>query len=197
MSITLLPDFLTEAEARELLARMPERPPAPLFDRIADAVEGLGMGYCARGARSRQSVRIECQQHGHPWHFDGCAGTPWEPAEALQAARSYKLKPGGHDWARLSFSLLLSDPATFTGGELELLTEAGEVVRVSPKLHHRTLVVWHSGLVGPGVFTPALHRVHPHQAVPGSELLGWSHNSEGATVRQFGGARYVLVGFLA
>lgn len=197
MSVTLLPDFLAEAEARELLARMPERPPADLFDRIAAEVPRLEMGSVWGHRASRNSLRIECQTTGHPWHFDGCAGTPWEPGEALEAAASGKLQPGGHDWARLSFSLLLSDPATFTGGELELLTEAGEVLTLTPRLHFCTLVIWASGLVGPGIFTPVLHRVTPHQALPGSELLGWSHNSEGVTVRQFGGARYALVGFLS
>jgi len=96
------------------------------------------------------------------WHVDDCITSRDGWDESVKSSNS-KTVPEEREWVRkLSFSLLLSNPENFTGGELELLAPTKNVF--SPKPARGRLIIFDS---------TTLHRIRPIKSGLRKSLVGW------------------------
>ena len=77
--VVLLPDFVSEDEAAEIVAALPRLDVGALYERVANAIEWSFRVTLERDERSRETAKIETNPAGHPWHYDGAVPS-WETA---------------------------------------------------------------------------------------------------------------------
>ena len=88
--------------------------------------------------------RIETRPKGHDWHYDGCKEENGTLVDNHMA------------WCKLGTSILLSDPDSFTGGELKFLIDDQEVIVHN---HYLSGVMYSAGKND----KPLKHKVEPHK----------------------------------
>lgn len=88
--------------------------------------------------------RIETRPKGHDWHYDGCKEENGTLVDNHMA------------WCKLGTSALLSDPDSFTGGELKFLIDDQEVIVHN---HYLSGVMYSAGKYD----KPLKHKVEPHK----------------------------------
>jgi hypothetical protein len=88
--------------------------------------------------------RVETRPKGHKWHYDGCKEENGELVDNHMA------------WCRIGTSALLSNPDSFTGGELKFLIDDQEVIVHN---HYLSGVMYSAGKHD----KPLKHKVEPHK----------------------------------
>ena len=100
----------------------------------------------------------EVQPEGHDWHADNCKvlGTGYYlPYGWTEDWQQLKWVPNHMPWCFLSASLLISDPTTFQGGQLQFWDSKEKCVKAFKSEVQNKIVLFTSGKEN-------VHRVTPH-----------------------------------
>ena len=119
-------------------------------------------------------IKVENLPKGHDWHFDGCKpddcgeegtyGSIISPQSAIDAKLNNKLIDNHMAWCRYGFSILISPPSNFVGGEFCYMDKNYNISTLTAEDHYLSLVVH----TGHRTNDPELHKVNPHVSVNGT-----------------------------